>query len=81
MDKQEEIKTILSQPYISSSELKKVVPQIGQESCRNIIKQAQQIMKDKNYFIPRTNKYLALTSIVCEYLGIDRKIYNIKEEE
>ena len=61
---------ILNQEYISATDLKIVIPQIGRDQCRNIIKEVQEDMKQKNLFIPKTQMLLAKTSLVKKKLGI-----------
>ena len=61
---------ILEQLYLSSQDLKKLVPSLGLELCRRIIEESRKEMEEKNYFVPMTKPKLALTKIVKKKLGI-----------
>lgn len=61
---------ILEQTYMSAEDLKILIPSMGINNCTNFIKETIKEMQDKNYFIPRTKKYLALTKLVKKKLGI-----------
>lgn len=61
---------VLNSEYISAKELRVLMPQIGLNSCRDIIKQVREIMELKKQFCPPGKTIIALTSEVKKYLGI-----------
>lgn len=60
-------------PYLNVKDLKEMIPNITDYNARQIINKAREIMKEKNYFIPVTKEKVALTKIVYELLGIERR--------
>ncbi len=60
---------ILQQDYISAKDLKILIPSLGIHKCLKYIKMIQEEMKNKNYFIPETKEYLALTKLVRKKFG------------
>lgn len=60
-------------PYLNVKDLKQMIPNLTDYNARQIINKAREIMKEKNYFIPITKEKVALTNIVCEMLGIERR--------
>ena len=61
---------VLQQDYMSASDLKILIPNIGIDTCREYIKMIQQEMKEKKYFVPESKTYLALTKLVRKKFGI-----------
>lgn len=61
---------ILNQDYISAKDLKILIPTLGINKCVEYIKMIQNDMREKNYFIPETKEYLALTRMVRKKFGI-----------
>ena len=61
---------ILEQPYITAKDLKILIPNLGINKCVEYIKMIQEEMKEKNYFVPQTKQYLALTKLVRKKFGI-----------
>ena len=60
---------ILQQDYISAKDLKILIPSLGVNKCVEYIKMIQDEMREKNYFIPETKEYLALTKLVRRKFG------------
>ena len=60
---------ILQQDYISAKDLKILIPNLGVNKCVEYIKMIQDEMREKNYFIPETKEYLALTKLVRRKFG------------
>ncbi len=61
---------ILDQLYISPSDLKILIPEIGIDRCRKYIKEFRDEMKAKGLFVPETKPRVALTKLVKEKLGL-----------
>lgn len=61
---------VLEQTYISVEDLKVLIPEMGETNRTNFIKEVMEEMEQKNLFVPRTKKYLALTKLVRKKLGI-----------
>lgn len=61
---------VLNSEYMSAKELKVLMPQIGVNGCRYIIKQVREIMKSKKQYCPPGKTIIALTSEVKKFLGI-----------
>ena len=61
---------VLEQIYMSAKDLKILIPNLGVNKCVEYIKDVQEEMKEKNYFIPRTKEKLALTKLVKKKFGI-----------
>ena len=61
---------ILDQLYISPSDLKILIPEIGIDRCRKYIKEFRDEMKAKGFFVPETKPRVALTKLVKEKLGL-----------
>ena len=61
---------ILNQDYMSAKDLKILIPSLGINKCVEYIKMVQEDMKNKNYFIPETKEYLALTKLIRKRFGI-----------
>ena len=61
---------ILEQSYITAEDLKILIPNLGINKCVEYIKMIQEEMKEKNYFVPQTKQYLALTKLVRKKFGI-----------
>lgn len=61
---------ILEQPYITAKDLKILIPNLGINKCVEYIKMIQEEMKEKNYFVPKTKQYVALTKLVRKKFGI-----------
>ena len=60
---------ILQQDYMSAKDLKILIPSLGINKCVQYIKDVQIEMMNKNYFIPETKEYLALTKLVRKKFG------------
>ncbi len=61
---------ILNQLYISSKDLKILIPTYGIDKCRTIIKEVRDEMHEKKYYVPISKPKLALTRLVRKKLGI-----------
>lgn len=66
MKTQEEI---LNQLYISSQDLKILIPTMGEERCRTYIKEIRKEMEEKKLYVPQTQPLLALTKLVKKKFG------------
>lgn len=60
---------IMEQLYMSASDLKTLIPELGIDRCRTYINNARTEMESLNYFVPRGKKKLALTSILKKKFG------------
>lgn len=73
MKKQNTLKTeekILSQSYVTTDDLKILMPTVGDAVRRKIIHEVREEMKAKKYFVPSGKPKVALTKLVKEKLGI-----------
>lgn len=61
---------ILDQLYINAKDLKILIPNLGINKCVKYIKELQNEMKKKGYFVPETKEYLALTKLVKKKFGL-----------
>ena len=61
---------ILEQVYLSPQDIKKLVPSLGIDLCRQFIDQARAEMSEKGYFVPESKPKIALTKIVKKMMGI-----------
>lgn len=61
---------ILNQSYITAKDLKILIPNLGVNRCVEYIKMIREEMKEKNYFVPQTKEYVALTKLVRKKFGI-----------
>ena len=61
---------ILNQSYITAKDLKILIPNLGVNKCVEYIKMIREEMKEKNYFVPQTKEYVALTKLVRKKFGI-----------
>lgn len=59
--------------YITSKDLMKMIPNLTYDNANKYINKAREIMEERNYLIPITRPKVALTEIVLEMLGIERK--------
>ena len=59
--------------YITAKDLMEMIPNLTEDNARKYINQAREIMKNKNYLIPIARPKVALTDIVLEMLGIERR--------
>lgn len=60
---------ILEQLYVSAKDLKILIPTIGINGAKKAIKEIQEEMKEKGYFVPETKTLLALTKLVKKRFG------------
>ena len=60
---------ILNQPYMSAFDLKKLMPTVGIDKCRQYINDIRQEMKENNYLVPESKTKLALTKLVKKKFG------------
>lgn len=60
---------VLNQKYMSADDLKKIMPTMGIDRCRKYIKEIQNEMEEKGYFIPKTTPRLALTKLIKKKFG------------
>lgn len=58
--------------YLTAKDLQEIIPNLTYDNSIKIINEVRKIMKERNYFIPITRPKVALTSLVYEYLGIER---------
>lgn len=63
-------KEILSQYFINAKELKELIPSLGINRCREIIKLARQKMLEDNCYMTKTKPLEALTDYVLKMLGV-----------
>ncbi len=61
---------ILNQIYVSAKDLRVLIQGLGINKSVEYIKEIQKEMKEKNYFVPQTKEYLALTKLVRKKFGI-----------
>lgn len=61
---------ILEQLYISPSDLKLLIPEMGIDSCRKYINEFREEMESKGLFVPQTKPRVALTKLVQKKFGI-----------
>lgn len=59
--------------YITSKDLMDMIPNLTYDNANKYINKAREIMEERNYLIPITRPKVALTEIVLEMLGIERK--------
>ena len=62
---------ILEQKFISAKDLKKIIPQLGINQCREIIKLAKTKMENDGCIKLNTKPIIALTSYVKEILKLE----------
>jgi len=60
---------LLSQMYLTADELKQLMPTLGINKCRLYIKDIQEEMREKGYFVPQTTPRLALTKLIKKKFG------------
>ena len=63
-------KEILNQYYINAKELKMLVPSLGINKCREIIKYARELMKKDGCYELNTKPLIALTDYVVKILKL-----------
>lgn len=63
------VEDILKQKYMSAKDLSIITGMCNKKSL-DYIKDVQEEMKEKNYFVPDTRKYIALTKLIVKRLGI-----------
>lgn len=61
---------ILNQLYMTASDLQTLIPEMKYQRALDIINDVRKEMEDKNYFLPISQKKLALTKLVKKKLGI-----------
>ena len=61
---------ILNQYYINAKELKMLVPSLGINKCREIIKYARELMKQDGCYEINTKPLIALTDYVVKILKL-----------
>ncbi len=61
---------ILNQLYISSSDLKILIPTMGKNKCVEEIKLTRQEMEEKGLFVPPGKPFIALTKLIRKRYGI-----------
>lgn len=59
--------------YITAKDLQEMIPNLTYDNANKYINKAREIMKERNYLIPITRPKVALTQIVLEMLGIERR--------
>ena len=60
---------VLDQMYITASDLKILMPTMSIAKCRMYIEQIRLEMEQKNFFVPQTKPWLALTKLVRKKFG------------
>ena len=65
----EEKEKILNQPYLSAKDLIKIMQTMSLTTARKHIKEIQQEMLDKGYYLPNSRTKLALTKLVRKRFG------------
>lgn len=61
---------ILNQLYMTASDLQTLIPEMKYQRALDIINDIRKEMEEKNYFLPISQKKLALTKLVKKKLGI-----------
>lgn len=61
---------VLKQAYISPHDLKILMPTVGIDNCREIIKTIREEMDNKGLYVPQTTPRLALTKLVIKKFGL-----------
>lgn len=61
---------ILEQSYMTANDLKQLIPTMGINRCIDCIKEIQDEMEAKGYYVPKTRPFVALTKLVRKKLGI-----------
>lgn len=59
--------------YLTAKDLQEIIPNLTYDNAIKYINKAREVMKEKNYLIPITRPKVALTRIVYELLGIERR--------
>lgn len=59
--------------YLTAKDLQELIPHLTYDNAIKYINQARKIMEDRGYLIPITRPKVALTKIVYELLGIERR--------
>lgn len=59
--------------YITAKDLQKMIPNLTEDNARKYINMAREKMNERNYLIPIARPKVALTEIVLEMLGIERR--------
>ena len=59
--------------YITAKDLQKMIPNLTYDNAIKYINKAREVMKERNYLIPITRPKVALTTIVLEMFGIERR--------
>lgn len=61
---------VLEQLYVSSQDLKILMPTLGNQNCLNIIKEIREEMEMKHLYVPKSKPLLAQTKLVRKKFGI-----------
>lgn len=61
---------ILNKTYLTAEDLQKLIPELKYGRALDIIKETQEEMKQKKYYIPISRKKLALTKLIKKKMGI-----------
>lgn len=59
--------------YLTAKDLQALIPNLTYDNAIKYINQARKIMEDRGYLIPITRPKVALTTIIYELLGIERR--------
>lgn len=60
---------ILKQLYVTANDLMTLIPELKYQRALGYINEVREEMKEKNYFLPTTQKKLALTKLVKKKFG------------
>lgn len=55
--------------YLTAEDLTNIIPGLSIIKARQYIREAQEEMREKNYFIPETKKKVALTKLLRKRFG------------
>lgn len=59
--------------YVTARDLQEMIPNLTYDNANKYINKAREIMRERNFLIPITRPKVALTEIVLEMLGIERR--------
>jgi hypothetical protein len=59
--------------YVTAKDLQVMIPNLTYDNANKYINKAREIMRERNFLIPITRPKVALTEIVLEMLGIERR--------
>ena len=72
MEKIKTIEDVLNQLYMTSDDLRILIPSLGINQSRKYIKLIQETMKNDGCYIPKAKSKLVLTTYVKHFFGIKK---------